>query len=265
MAITTRDTLIAAYATAQRMMFTKASQTSEGAGTYHSLWKAAGNPAAGANPGSTGVVPTSATQGAFPFVDPTGGDLSYLGNLRLASSTIGTFIIYDRLFHVSGLSGTQTTVDTAVSNTALTRFTTGEQVELWAEVYTAMGATGATLNCKYTDQSGNTNQAGTYVMPANALSVGQMVPIALAAGDTGVRAVTNYHWSVSTGTAGDFGFTLLRRIAEIEITLANVGKTQNAIDLGLSQIPDDACLAFMVLCTATSTGQVMGSMDIIQG
>lgn len=265
MAITTDDGFFAGMAGAQRMLFQKASQTAEGAGTWHSLWKAAGYPGAGSTPSTTAAVPTDATAGAFPFTNPSGGPLSYMGLAAAACSTVGTIIIYDRLMHVSGLSGTQTTTDTAVSNTALTRYTDGIGVEAWGEVYSAIGATGATLNIRYTDQDGNTNQVGTYTHPANAESVGQMFPFNLAAGDTGVRAVTNYHWSVSTGTAGDFGITLIKRLATIPISIVNIATIMNAIDIGMPRIYDDACIGIMVQASTTNTGQINGYFDIIQG
>ncbi len=264
MAITDTNGLVAGMDGSQRLSFYKASQTAEGAGTFHSLWKAASLPGAGSTPSTTASVPTSATAGAFLFTNPVSGK-TYLGGLRVAGSTIGTVILYDRLMHVSGLSGTQTTVDTAVSNTPLTRYTNGIGVEAWFEFYSAIGATGATLNFKYTNSDDATNQSGAYTHPANAESVGQMVPGVLAAGAKGVKAVTAYHWSVSTGTAGDFGVTLIKRLAEVPLTVVNVSQTFNAIDLGMPVIEDNACLGIMILCTATNTGNIIGSIDLIQG
>lgn len=264
MAIQTLDQLVSALP-GQHEHFTKSSTTAEGAGTWHSLWMVAGQPGAAATP-SANTVPTSATAGSFTFTNPTGGALSYLGKMAAAGSVAGTLILYDRLWHTSGLSGIVTTVDTAVANSALTRpDANGADVELWGEIYTAIGATAATLNVKYTDQDGTTAQVGTYAHPANAESVGQMFPIQLAAGDTGVRAVTNYHWSVSTGTAGNFGFTLLRRIAEIPLAATNVAVVLDGFALGLPRIYDSACLALMLMCTTTTTGALMGSIDIVQG
>jgi hypothetical protein len=263
MAITTMDGLVAALAASQKFTINKLSATAEGAGTWHSLWAVGGFPPAGAAPGGTAIVPTKSTTGAIPFT--ASGVVDYLGSMQFRGATAGTIIIYDRLVTVSGLSGIVTTVDTAVNNTALTRYTSGAGVELWGEVYTAMGATAATLNVKYTDQDGNTNQAGTYSHPANALSVGQMFPITLAAGDSGVRAVTNYHFSVSTGTAGNLGFTLLKRLASITLVSANIGSVMNVFDHGITDIDANACLAMMVQCTTTSTGQILGEMQVIGG
>lgn len=260
MAITDLSTLSASLAAKVGRPFTKLSATAEGAGTFHSLWAVTGYPPAGSAPGATALVPTNATTGAWPFTAGGGALQDYIGNVNFRGPTAGTIIVYDRLVHVSGLSGTNVTVDTAVSNTALTRYTDGIGVEAYAEFYTAIGATAATLNVRYTDQDGNTNQVGTYAHPANAESVGQMVPIVLAAGDYGVRAITNYHWSVTTGTAGNFGFTLLRRLFDVPIN-ANLATTMSALDHGLTQVLPDACIAFMVQCSTTSTGLIQGNFS----
>jgi hypothetical protein len=88
-----------------------------------------------------------------------------------------------------------------------------------------------------------------------------MVPFVLAAGDTGVRALASLQLSISTGTAGDFGLTLLRRVAEIPITLANIPIIMDLFSLGKPKIETDACLAMMIQCTTTTTGQILGSFN----
>lgn len=259
------DALVAALP-GQHKHFLKASQTAEGAGTWHSLWKAAGYPGAGSNPVTgSGDVPTKSTAGAFPFTNPGGANLGYLGRIAVAASTAGTLILYDRLWHSSGLVGNVITSQT-VNSLALTRpDALGTDVELWGEIYTAIGATAATLTATYTDQDGNAGNSATYPHPANAESVGQMFPFLLAAGDTGVRSVQSVQWSVSTGTAGNFGLVLLRRVAEIPLVMVNVAQMQNAIAVGMPCIYAEACLALMVHCSATNTGQIQGALAIIEG
>lgn len=83
MAIDTMDKLVAALPGQHRHLF-KASQTAEGAGTWHSLWRAAGNPGAGSMPPSgNGQVPTRLTAGAITLVNPSGANGLYLAR-RLA-------------------------------------------------------------------------------------------------------------------------------------------------------------------------------------
>ena len=144
----TMDALLAALPAAEYDIF-KASQTSEGAGTFHSLWKAAGRPAAGATPpafgSGSGYVPTRATVGAIGQANPVGN--RYLANVNLSASVVGSLIIYDRLWTCSGFGTVVTTAQNVVSGGSLPAGRTpngAADVELWLEVYTAPGATGAT-------------------------------------------------------------------------------------------------------------------------
>ena len=255
------DGLIAALP-GQHEHFTKSAVTPKAAGSWHSLWTTAGQPGAGAAQGSVnGAVPTSATAGAFVFTNPVSAN-SYLGKFSAASSTTGTLILYDRLWHNSGLSATVTTSQ-AITQPALTRpDALSGDVELWAEIYTATTAA-ATATATYTDQDGNTGNSATASIIAASV-VGQMFPFNLAAGDTGVRAVTAVQLSGSM-TAGNWGLTLLRRVAEIPIGLAGVGNTYDTIALGMPRIYDSACLAMMLMATGTTFGPVTGGIDIIQG
>lgn len=269
MAVTTLDGLIAAMR--PPVGFYKASATSEGAGTWHSLWKVAGNPGAGSNPpaytAGSGYIPTEATAGAIPFVDPSAS--GYLARFGAAGSTVGTLILYDRVWACSGFVTnsvsaqnvtTPGTVDRDANNAAL-----GDGVELWGEVYTAPGATGATWTVSYTNEAGTAGRSATYTHPANAESVGQMFPFVLAAGDKGVRAVASLTCSISSGTAGDIGITLLRRIAEIPLTVVNVAQVLDGVALGLPDLYDNSCLALMVQCSATNTGNILGSLVTADG
>jgi hypothetical protein len=80
-----------------------------------------------------------------------------------------------------------------------------------------------------------------------------------------VRAVASFTASVSSGTAGDIGITLVRRIAEIPLMLANVAQAFDAFSLGLPRIYDGSCLALMVQCSTTNTGLIQGSLALAQG
>jgi hypothetical protein len=265
MAVSTLDQLANAAQRGETKAFIKSAFTSEGAGTFHSLWAVAGNPAAGAAAGSiNGVVPVDSTLGAFGFVNAAGTDNNYIGSMTASSTVAGTLVLYDRLWHSSGMSGTQT-VSTAITPTALTRYTTGAGVEMWGEIYSAIGATGATLTVQYTDQDGNTAQSATYAHPANAETVGQMFPFVLASGDTGVRAPTNYQWSISTATAGNFGLTLMKRIVTLPLAILNKPESFDAISCAVREVVDDACLAFMVQCSTTAMGLISGELTLAKG
>lgn len=262
MAVSTLDGLVASLTAGESLAFNKSSFTSEGPGLFHSLWAVPGCPGAGAASGSiNGSIPTDATAGAFPFTNAAGALNNYLGYISASSTVACTLILYDRLWHSSAMSGTETG-QPAISPPALTRYTTGAGVELWGEIYSAIGVSAATLTVTYTDQDGNTGNAATYAHPANAEAVGQMFPFVLASGDSGVRACTVYDWSVTTGTAGNFGLTLMKRLLTIPLQTASVASVYDAFSSGLREIQDDACLAFMVQCSSTAQGGINGDFTI---
>ncbi|MBL8924108.1 MAG: hypothetical protein JNJ54_34955 [Myxococcaceae bacterium] len=268
MALTTLDGLVAA--SKQRFNWYKASVSTEGAGTFSSLWTAAGFPSAGATPATgSGAIPDRTTTGAFPLTAWAGGAAKkYLARLAAAGATAGQLIIYDRLWHNSGLSGTTTTSQT-INSTALTRYPTvgGNYVgvEPWLEVYTAYGATGSTFTLTYTNEAGTGSRTSTYTHPANAPTATQMIPFPFQAGDKGVQSIQSFSLTPSTATAGNFGFTLLHRLAQIPISAANAGGVLNFLDMGGAELLDGACLSLMVLCSATSTGIMTGDLTVAEG
>lgn len=259
MAITTLDLLVAANR--QKKTFYKVSQAAKTASALVSLWRVAGTPAAGdIPPTGVGEVPTKTTLGALSFSEIGSGAKIYLGRMAAAGATAGTLIIYDRLAHTSGLVGNITT-EQIVNSTALIRHTTGVGVEAFLETYTATGAAASNITVKYTDESGNAGQTVTFahqVTPAVAQM--QLIP-----GIPGCRKVESVQFSASTGTAGDFGITLGKRLAEIPIHI-DTGKVLGPFEIGLPEIWTNACLAFMVAASTTNTGIISGSsIDIVQG
>jgi hypothetical protein len=262
MAISTLDGLIAA--SKQVRPFYKVSATSKAAGSFHSLWTLAGLPGAGSAPGTAaGAACNNTTVGALPWTSPDGANLAYLAALELAGATIGNFILYDRLVHTSTLSGTVTTAQT-VNSAALTRYTTGEDVEAWLEFYAATGSTATTATVSYTNEAGTAGRTGSAAIVATTV-IGQMIPITLQAGDKGVRSVQSVTLAASTLTAGNFGVTLMKRLQNAPMMIANVGQTFDFGATGLPQVVAGACLAFAVLCSATNTGIVTGAVKTAEG
>lgn len=261
MAITTMDGLVAALP-GQLLAFTKASVTSV-AGAWASLWAAAGQPGAGSlsiGNTTTGVIPTDATTGAFPFTNPVSGN-SYLARAQAASSSVGTLILYDRLWHGGSYSSVNGTISSSTT-TAIDRGSTGAGAELWAEINGALSATATTITVTYVNQDGTGSRTATVTLPASAIA-SRMFPFALQAGDTGIRQITNI--AGSAAPTGTFNLVILRREAEIPIALAGVAGGFDFAQLGLPQIINDACLAMMMHTNGTGTGTLSGSAQLVQG
>jgi hypothetical protein len=275
MTIASGSDLAAAIAAGIIGSIAKASMTTEGAGTWQSLWKATGQPSAGANPpartAGSGYVPTKDTTGAFSFGNPTPPTCSYLAQLRANSSVVGSLYLIDRLWHCSGFNSTTLTSQSITTPGVLPTGRNpndGADVEPWIEIYGAPGATTANWDLTGTDALGATSKTWRYVHPANAETVGQMAPMfsggSAPATCHGIRAPSSMLCSASSGTAGDFGVTLIRRLCELPMNTVNMTAVLDAIGCGLPRIYDDSCLALMVLCSSTTSGLIQGGILIGQ-
>jgi hypothetical protein len=263
MAITSENGLIAALASGQ--LFSSYYQSvSATSGRITSLWSVGGQPGAGGTPSTgAGAVPTSATAGAIPLVNPTGSNTLYLARLTASSSVANFLRIYDRLVHTSGLSGTVTTAQT-VNTVAITR-TYSTPVSAWLEIYSALGSTATVATISYTNQAGTTGRTGTASIPASP-AFANVFPIALQSGDTGVQSVQSVTLSVSTGTAGNFGITLASFLGSVGIPGAGLALPPvNFAALGLPVIQPNACLAALTVATTTGTGNIWAEMTLAQG
>jgi hypothetical protein len=235
---------------------------------WQSMWTMAGVPSAGATPATgAGSTATSATAGALKFTDPSGANHKRLLAANLVCTARGLAVLCDRLVHTSGLSGTVTTAQT-VNTTALPSgrdangAANGDGVEAWLECYTSLGGTGRNVSVSYTNSAGTAGQTGSAIFPGS-LGAGRMVPMALAAGDTGVRSVENLTLSGTTGTAGNFGVTLLRRICHIELPNSGAACVKGPFDLGMPRIYAGSCLMFKLIFDGSSTQAFFG--DIVMG
>jgi hypothetical protein len=137
----------------------------------------------------------------------------------------------------------------------------GVGCEIWVEQFVAAGAASGTLTVNYKNPADGA-EAGVIPTVVSAPVIGQMQPVPLAVGATGVRSIVSAVNS-ATWTSGSWGLTILKRIAEIEIPLAGIGKTLDWAALGLPLIPADACLALIWQGGAATASQCQGRLNII--
>lgn len=240
------------------------------AGRAASLWTYEGTPSGGATPTSA-EIPDRTTTGAIQFTPPGGGRDKHLIGAAVAPSVAGVFLLYDRLFHIGGLSGTSTadqTVQGSPASPALTRNTGGDGNIAWYEIYSQIGATsGVTLTMYYTDQDGNAAQSPTMNIGAtgfNTVTRAQRIP--LAAGDTGIRAVEKISLSGTTGAVGNFGITIAQPLAWIPVGAAgSAGWRDYTTGLpGIPTINPDACLALLFVPATTVAPEVWGCFSTVE-
>lgn len=234
------------------------------AGRWTSLWTHDGQPSAGVAPGAV-AIPTDATAGGLRQTDPGGGREKWLLGGGAAGLAVCTVILYDRLLHIGGLSGTVTTAQT-VGGT-LTRYTGGLGNFILAEIYTQIGATGTTITASYTDEgstSGNTTPA-TAIGATNLREAERLIWLPLAAGDRGVQAVASVTLAATTGTAGDFGVTVAHPLAFATVGQTGLGTWRSFIDgHGIPEIETDACLALAYFCGAVAVAELFGTWATIE-
>lgn len=238
------------------------------AGRLQSMWTYDGYPAGGAVP-TTAAIPDRTTTGALTFTAPGGSREKFLISAGVVPSATGVFLLYDRLFHIGGLSGTSTsaqTVQGSPASPALTRNTGGVGNIAWAEIYTIIGTTGTTLTMNYVDQDNNSASSTINIGATNFREVTRAQRIPLAAGDSGIRSVTSVQLTATTGTAGNFGITIAQPLAWIPVGAAGVGGWRD-YTTGLPGIPaihTDACLALAYIVTGTTAPELWAAATFVE-
>ena len=239
------------------------------AGRGCSLWTYDGMPAGGAVPTSA-AIPDRTTTGAIPFTAPGGSREKHLIGASITPLTAGVYLLYDRLLHIGGLSGTSTgsqTVQGSPASPALTRNTGGAGNMAWYEIYTIIGTTGTTLTMTYTNQGGTGSRTSTINIGATGFrEVTRAQRIPLAAGDTGIQSIQSVQLTGTTGTVGNFGITIAQPLAWIPVGAAGTSGWRD-YSTGLPGIPvidPNACLSLMFIPAAATAPEVWGCLGTVE-
>jgi hypothetical protein len=272
-AITTLDGVIAGMRPPEPLL--KVGTTMEAIGIRHSLFYATGVPGAAVapSPGLAGAALTTYA-GQIPWVNPASGN-SYLARLSVSGSLAGRLLVFDRLWHNSGIAVTTTTAQTINSAawparcppaSGTTPDVNGRNIICGIEVSTATTNAGAITNTtlNYTNESGTSGRTGTISSFPITGVAGTFVPFQLAAGDFGVRSIQTVTLGTSYG-GGAIHLVCGRLVAEAEIPIPNTGLTQDAVTLGMPRLYDNTVLFLVWLPTATTAVSVVGSLTVTQG
>jgi hypothetical protein len=268
MAIDTIDKLIKGLGESEKLRFYKPTLASKVAGEMHSLWYINGYP-------NRGDIPTAAEyctktlNGTWNLPTITGTNKMYLAKVSGSSSVVGQLIIFDRLSHMGGLSGIDVdpqTVDlNIVSAAAAKRCESDGTGILWCvEHYIDTGATARTLTVTYTNQDDIDSRTTTVSLKATCRS-GFINIILPNVNDLRIKSIQSVQLNGTTGVVGNFGITARKRIAEIPIPIIGVGGVADYADLALPELTGVECLELLYVCGSTSTGNILGSMELIQG
>jgi hypothetical protein len=236
-----------------------------------STWSAGGMPGAGATPPSftagAGYTCGSATAGAIPFVFPTGQQLYLVGWQTCGTSAQRqSFFLYDRLWHCRDFSANTASTQTITTPGVIpARDANGSAdgflVDAFLEVYTAVGATSADVTLSYTNSDGvGSRSAIASALASGTSAVGSMIPFALQAGDVGIKAVSSIALSAPTGSVGNIGVTLARRVAEVSVECTNDAIFFDVLRLGKPRIYPDSCLYLVGRVNSTSAGAIVHTL-----
>lgn len=268
MPITSLDSLINSFNSTQSLLINKATIATQIAGGWSSLWRAVGIPAQGAIP-TIGEICTKSTLGAMSFSNPGSNINSYIARGSYLNSNASTDLyVCDRMLHIGGLSGTVVTaqavnLDASDVNLNSRRGDSDySDVQWWIEWYTATGATGVnfTVAVTYVDNS----TANIVVAVPASTAASRLIPIYPPSAGKFIKSIQSVTLSATTGTAGNFGITANRVLCNFASGLANSSVVYDWQMLGLPLIANDACLTLTMLCGTTSTGNVYGTMRLVQ-
>lgn len=182
------------------------------------------------------------------------------------SAVVAWALLYDRLSHQSGLSGTSTSAQTTnLATAALTRYTSGVGVMMAYQIYTTIGSTVTSVTVSYTNEAGTSGRTSlsTPIGGASLLrSAGLVRFMQGQSGDRGVRAIASATLAASTTTAGDWGVFLLRPIALIPLGLGYTADAMSGLIGGMEEILPGACLSMLVTSAAGTQGGSASSVQI---
>lgn len=265
MSITTVDQLIGS-AKQQFQMYKSASRTTL-ANIPFSVFDLAGSPGAGTLAGTSttaGVVPTDATTGTPTINAFGGGATGYLSRFEYSNTVAGRVYLYDMLFKAGAYSfNSNVTLSAQPSYSGRvpggTDFT---NTGIWIEAVTAFTGN-MSVAVTYTNQAGTAAKTTGTVATGVAPTLGRMIQLPLAAGDTGVQKIESVVGSVST--VGTFNVLVLRRLAMGRVRIANDGDVYAPDRTGMPQVFDTSALITVIQADSTSSGLPEMFIEIANG
>lgn len=269
MAIDTLDKLVAGLSARQTLTIYKGSISTQGVNGFTSLWRATGNPRQGAIPGAAATC-TKALTGTWNFNNPVSGN-SYLAGLNIQGAASHHLIIYDRLAHMGGLLGNVATAQTVNLSIPADRNAvyTDPDLEWFCEIYTDIGTSGQTATVTYVDEG---DQSATFTFTLGGTSPlnqdSRLFPLNSATTNLGatkkIKSITSVQHA-STGTAGNYGFTVAKRLASVNMGQIAVGASYDFAGLKFPKVPNDACIWFAIIASNATTGIMTGDLTMVQG
>lgn len=240
----------------------------------YSYWVATGGSPAGAIPTTAAYCNNSTTGNIFPGrTQATSPAKDYIAaaSVQVTTAANNPMTYADRLAHMGGLSGTVTTsqtvgldlTSTSDNMTERKGAASGADVAWYLEFYTATGSTAAnfTVGVTYTDAS---TDSVVITVAASTGRIHRIIEVISATSGKIIASIDSVLLSVSTGTAGNFGFTAYRRLATLSGGTANSAVVKyDWANLPIVEIPASACVVLLTRGTGTASINVTLYTSII--
>ena len=269
MAITTMDQVAAGLSAAPVVDLFAPSATNVAAGFVNlqrAVVTSTGQMAVPAAASAGGTLHSAGQVGFRNLPDPVGGASRYLAQSALTFATAGSLWFYDRVWSCSGFSGIVATAQAVTSFPVLTRpDVNGTGLEIWIECYTATGSTASNITVQYTNSDSVAGRSTVSTAHIVSMPASRMYRVPLQSGDTGVKSIQSVTLSATTGTAGSFGVTLMRKIAVTGAAIANVPVVNDFAALGMPLVQNGTALNAIHQATTTSSGVILGVLTFIDG
>jgi hypothetical protein len=238
------------------------------ANVWFTLLDTAGNPGSGtlaAGNTTAGVVPVAGVTGTpngYPYINFTSGN-GYLATVDFGSTVACRLQLVDTLYAVGAFAYNSTGTNTTTSPPSYSGRVPGGTdyggTQIWLEVTTAF-VTGNnwTVAVVYMNQDGTSGQStgATAALAAASLTLGKLLQLPLASGDTGVQKIEKV--IVTNGstamTAGNFNILVVRPLWNGRVNAANSGDNHGIDRSGLPQLWATSALALWVNADSTSSG-----------
>lgn len=247
-----------------QMQFSKVGTAPTAVGGAMDLWGVGNLPAAGsagaAAPG--GTAPTSSTTGALGFANAVvNANSSHFVNAFVVANFVNGLLLCDRLLMVAKTMSAITTEAVTGTFSRYQNQTPGTDDYIggnfmYPRVSSVLSATAHNWTvCQYTNQAGTATQSAPSVAGISACAANQIDLavgpadwfMALAAGDFGVKALTQMQCSASV--TGTLDFVVAHSVAALPVPLANNVMNIDGVAsaFNLVKVFDNACLYFIEL------------------
>jgi hypothetical protein len=139
----------------------------------------------------------------------------------------------------------------------------GSDVEWFTEIYTDLGVTSATLTCNVVNGLGTATSVTVALGGASPLNrSGRIQQIMPGPNNASIAQVTSVQLSASSATAGVFGITVRKRLAQTQQAIAAIAAPGDFASIGSAWVADNACIEIVAICSTTSTGILQGGLKV---